>query len=66
MIVKVTLYCLMIPISMWALECVRMEHVFKKGREMQIKILYIMLSFSLAYLVTNFFYDLALQSSSMF
>jgi len=66
MIVKITLYCLMIPISMWALECVRMEHVFKKGREMQIKILYIMLSFSLAYLVTNFLYDFALQSSSMF
>jgi uncharacterized integral membrane protein (TIGR02327 family) len=64
--VKLVLYCLSIPISMWALECLRMEHIFKKGREMQIKILYVMMSFALSYLVTNFLYDVALHSSSWF
>jgi Predicted membrane protein len=60
--VKLSLYIVMIPITMWVLECVKMDNIFKKGRELQIKILFVMISFALAYLVTNFLYDFALST----
>ena len=63
---KVVLYCIMIPISMWVLECIKMDNAFKKGRIFQIKALYVMLSLIMSYLVTNFLYDFAMYSSSMF
>ena len=63
---KIVLYCIMVPISMWVLECIKMDNVFKKGRLFQIKAFYVMLSLALAYLVTNFLYDFAFYSSSMF
>ena len=60
---KVLLYAVTFLVSMWALECVRFDQIFKKGRVLQIKILYIMLAFSLSYLTTNFIYDFALFNS---
>lgn len=54
---KMGLYAVMTLISMWVLESIRIDNVFKKGRELQIKALFIMLSFALSYLVTNFIYD---------
>lgn len=58
--VKLALYIIMIPLTMWVLECIKMDNIFKKGRELQIKILYVMISLSLAYLFTSFLYDFAL------
>jgi len=64
--VKLVLYCVMVFISMWALECLRMEHIFKKGRQLQIKVVYILFSLSIAYLVTNFLYDFAFHTNNVF
>lgn len=55
--IKLVLYAVTMLLSMWTLESIRIDNVFKKGRIMQIKVLYIMLCFSLSYLVTNFIYD---------
>lgn len=57
--VKFLLYIITIPLSMVVLESIKMDNIFKKNRIMQIKILYLMLSFSLAYLFTNFLIDFA-------
>ena len=60
---KVLLYVITFLISIWALECVRFDQIFKKGRVLQIKVLYMMMAFSLSYLTTNFIYDFALFNS---
>ena len=56
---KVLLYVVTFLISIWALECVRFDQIFKKGRVLQIKVIYMLIAFSLAYLTTNFIYDFA-------
>lgn len=54
---KTLLYIIAIPFSIWALDSINITNVFKKNRYVQARILYIMLSVSLSYLVVNFFYD---------
>lgn len=63
--IKLALYVVIIPLTMWVLECIKMDNIFKKGRELQIKILFIMISLSLAYLFTNFLYDFALYTRTI-
>ena len=55
--VKIGLYTLIIPLSMWVLEAINIDGLFKKNRITQIKILFVMLSFALSYLVVNFLID---------
>jgi len=55
--IKIYLYLLTIPLSMWTLEAININGLFKKNRVMQIKVLFVMLSLSLAYLFTSFLYD---------
>lgn len=57
--IKIYLYILTIPLSIRVLESINLNGLFKKNRITQIKILYLMLSFSLSYLVTNFLVDFA-------
>ena len=57
--IKVILYLITIPLSIWVLESINLNGLFKRNRITQIKILYLMLSLSLAYLVTNFLVDFA-------
>ena len=56
---KMALYIVTLPLAIWALESLRIESLFKKGRVLQIKVLYVMFSFALSDLVTNFLYDFA-------
>ncbi len=63
--VKIALYIVMVPLSIWVLESLRMDVLFKKGRVLQMKILYVMMSFALSYLVTNFLYDFAYFSQTL-
>lgn len=58
---KIALYIVTLPIVIWALESIKIEQVFKQGRVLQIRVVFLMLSFSLDYLVVNFLYDFALQ-----
>ena len=54
---KGILYLVMIPISIWALDSVNINSIFKKNKYYQARIFYLMLSIGLSYLVVNFFYD---------
>ena len=52
--VKITLYLI---ISIWALESINITGIFKKDRYYQSRVLFIMISMALSYLVVNFIYD---------
>lgn len=57
MSIKLLLYILIIPTSIWVVSSLNIEHHFKKGRVNQIRIFYLFLAFALSYLVVNFLYD---------
>ena len=54
---KMILYIIIALICMWALESVRFNEIFKKNKYWQSRIFYLMILFSLSYLVVNFIYD---------
>lgn len=58
---KIALYIVTLPIVIWALESIKIEQVFRQGRVLQIRVVFLMISFALDYLVVNFLYDFALQ-----
>ncbi|MBR2587637.1 MAG: DUF1146 domain-containing protein [Bacilli bacterium] len=55
--VKITLYLITLIISIWALESINITGIFKKDRYYQSRVLFIMISMALSYLVVNFIYD---------
>lgn len=59
--IKIILYCLMIPLSIWALDSINMSNIFKKNKYYASRFLYLFLALSLSYLVVNFFYDFFLN-----
>lgn len=60
--IKIILYIIMVPISIWAMDALNIEGKFKKNRYYQSRGLYLMVSLALSYLVVNFFYDFYLFS----
>lgn len=60
--IKTILYIIAVPLSIWALDALNIENKFKKNRYYQSRLLYLMLSISLSYLVVNFLYDFFLYS----
>lgn len=61
MSVKLILYVITVPLAIWALDSVRINNIFKVNHVYQARLLYLMVSFSLAYLFTNFLYDFFLN-----
>lgn len=59
MSIKLILYALTVPLSIWALDSININGLFKVNRIFQARLLYFMVSFGLAYLFTNFLYDFA-------
>ena len=55
--IKLYLYIIIIPLSMLALESINTNGIFKKNRIPFVKILFLMISFALSYLVVNFLID---------
>lgn len=55
--IKVILYLIVIPLVIYAMDSVNIAGIFKKNKVNQAKILYILLVFSLSYLICNFLYD---------
>lgn len=47
----------MVPISIWALDSININGIFKKNKYYQSRVFYLIISISLSYLVVNFFYD---------
>lgn len=44
-----------IGIAFYALQCLRLDHLFKKGRTFQIQLIYILLSITIGSIVSDFF-----------
>ena len=60
--VKLILYILAVPLSIFALDSIKINGIFKVNRIIQARLLYLMVSMSLAYLFANFLYDFVLNS----
>ena len=48
------LYSIILIIVIWAMDGININHIFKKNRVYQARVFYIMIIFSITYLVTNF------------
>lgn len=57
--IKTISYLIVTPLVMWALESIRINEIFKKSKNtyIQSRILYLMITLSLSYLVVSFIYD---------
>ena len=55
--VKFLLYLFVLPLVIYAMDSINISNIFKKNKIVQAKIFYILIVFSLAYLVTNFLCD---------
>ena len=62
---KVTLYLVTIPFVIWSLESLRLDVLFKKGRDVKIKVFYVLLSLAFSYLVVNCLYDFSYYFGSI-
>jgi len=47
----------MVPLALLSLDSINFQNVFKKNKNFQAKMLYIVLSMALSYLSVNFLYD---------
>ena len=61
---RIILYCVCVPLWIWALDSINITNLFKKNRYYQARLLYILVALGLSYLVVNFFMDF--YSSSKF
>lgn len=61
--VKIILYIVILPLSLYALDSLNIENKFKKNRIYQARLLVLFLAMSLSYLVVNFLIDLFMYSS---
>lgn len=55
--IKLILYILTLPFSIWAMEGLNINKLFKQNRVYQARIVYLMLAMCISYLITNFMYD---------
>lgn len=55
--IKVILYIFTLIMTIWAMEGLDLNRLFKQSRIYQARIIYLMISMSISYLVTNFVYD---------
>lgn len=55
--IKFILYLIVLPLVIYSIDGVNISSIFKKNKIHQARIFYILLIFSLSYLVTNFLYD---------
>ncbi|HIU39965.1 MAG TPA: DUF1146 domain-containing protein [Candidatus Aphodocola excrementigallinarum] len=58
MSIKLILYCIFIPFSIWIMTSTNLDKIFKKNSIMQIHSLYIALSVCLSYFIVNFLMDI--------
>lgn len=63
--IKVILYCVMVPLVIWVLESVNINQIFKKNRYYQARILYLLLVIALSYMTVNFLIDFYLAIKLM-
>lgn len=61
--IKLILYCIFIPFSIWIVTATNIDKIFKKNSVMQIHCLYIFLSLILSYLMVNLLVDIYTTAS---
>ena len=54
---KFILYLFVLPLVIYTMDRVNFNSIFKKNKAFQARIFYILVMFSLSYLVCNFLYD---------
>ena len=59
---KFFLYIFVSIIVIWALDSVNINQIFKKNKVIQARVFYILLGLSLIYQITNFIYDLFINT----
>ena len=60
--IKPALYILILIITIWALESIDITGMFKKNRYYESRVLYLIVSMALSYLVVNFLYDFIINT----
>ena len=55
--IKVYLYTIVLFLSIWVLEVVDFDRILKKNKVIQARILYLLISIVITYLVVNFIWD---------
>ena len=54
---KVVIYSIVFIITIWSMEGLDLNKLFKQSRVLQARILYLFFAISISYLVSNFIYD---------
>lgn len=54
---KLILYLLVTPFVIWSLDGLNINFLFKKNKYYEARVIYIMISIAISYLVVNFAYD---------
>lgn len=57
MSVRTILYVVILSLVIWALDSININGIFKKNRYYQARLLYLMISMSMTYLIVNFLMD---------
>lgn len=60
---KIFIYILITPIVIYSLDSININQIFKKNKENQAKIFYLLLALSLIYLISSFIYDFFISSN---
>lgn len=55
--VKIILYIVIIPLTIYILEGLNINQIFKKNRVLQASLFYLVCTICISYLVVNFLYD---------
>lgn len=58
---KQVIYVLTLIVTIWAMEGLDLNKLFKQSRIYQVRIIYLMIAISISYLVTNFIYDFVIS-----
>lgn len=61
--VKLILYIVILPLSLYALDSINIDSKFKKNKVYQARLLVLFIAMALSYLVVNFLFDVFLNSS---
>lgn len=59
---KILLYFLMFFITVFSIDSININRIFKPNKVLQARMFYFLLTISISYMVTNFFYDLYLST----
>lgn len=55
--IKAYLYVIVLILVIWVMDCVDINRIFKKNKNLQARILYLMICIVITYMVVNFLWD---------